>query len=50
MDIKLKREDAMARFMAAKAHKKALIAEMKARVEVEYEKRTGQKATYITTL
>lgn len=48
--VKQTREEAMARFMAAKARKLELIKEMETRIKEKYEKRTGQEATYVVAL
>lgn len=48
--IKQTREEAMARFMAAKAKKKARIAELEVKMKDEYEKETGLKANYFFAL
>lgn len=47
---KSKREEAMARFMAAKARKKEIIAELEVEMKADYEKRTGLKAKYFSAL
>lgn len=44
------REEAMARFMAAKAKKKARIAELEVKMKDEYERETGLKANYFFAL
>lgn len=46
----LTREEAMSRFMAAKARKKAIIAEMEIEMKAEYEKKTGLKANYFSAM
>lgn len=44
------KEEAMARFMAAKERKRMRIAELEKQMREEYEKRTGLKANYFFAL
>lgn len=44
------KEEAIARFMAAKAKKKMIIAELEQEMKEEYGKRTGLKANYFFAL
>jgi len=45
-----KKEEAMARFMAAKHKKQAYLQTLEARMKAEYEQRTGQKDCHFEVL
>jgi len=49
-EVKITREVAMARFMAAKRKKQEYIKQLEAEMRAEYEKRTGRKANHFEVL
>ena len=49
-EIIMTKEEAMARFMAAKEKKRQCIAQLEERMKVAYEQRTGKPANYTFVL
>lgn len=50
METKMTREDALRRFQASVAKKKAFVAELEKSMREEYRKETGQEAKYFSVL
>ncbi len=48
--VKVTRDTAMARFMAAKRKKQAYVKRLEEEMKAEYERRTGKKANYFEVL
>lgn len=47
---KITREEAIARFIKARQHKREIVAELEKDMKKEYEERTGKKANYFFAL